>query len=79
MNGTCAVGGLRVTADGTGLASHAGSLLLAEMADRSGLTAGLSAAMAHTRKRASRHDPGTTLAHLAVMLADGGDLSLIHI
>jgi len=43
------------------------------MADRSGLTAGLSAAMAHTRRRASRHDPGTTLAHLAVMLADGGD------
>ena len=73
MNGTCAVGGLRVTADGTGLASHAGSLLLAEMADRSGLTAGLSAAMGHTRSRASRHDPGTTLAHLAVMLADGGD------
>lgn len=73
MNGTCAVGGLRVTADGTGLASHAGSLLLAEMADRSGLTAGLSAAMAHTRTRASRHDPGATLAHLAVMLADGGD------
>jgi len=64
---------LRVTADGTGLASHAGSLLLAEMADRSGLTAGLSAAMAHTRSRVSRHDPGTTLAHLAVMLADGGD------
>ena len=62
-----------MTADGAGLASHAGSLLLAEMADRSGLTAGLSSAMAHTRKRASRHDPGTTLAHLAVMLADGGD------
>jgi len=62
-----------VTADGTGLASHAGSLLLAEMADRSGLTAGLSVAMADTRRRASRHDPGTTLAHLAVMLADGGD------
>ncbi len=41
VNGTCAVGGLRVTADGTGLASHAGSLLLAEMADRSGLTAGV--------------------------------------
>ena len=73
MNGTCAVGGLRVTADGTGLASHAGSLLLAEMADRSGLTTGLSGAMAHTRRRVSRHDPGTVLAHLAVMLADGGD------
>ena len=73
MNGTCAVRGLQVTADGTGLASHAGSLLLAEMADRSGLTAGLSSAMAHTRQRASRHDPGTVLAHLAVMLADGGD------
>ena len=43
------------------------------MADRSGLTAGLSAAMAHTRVRVGRHDPGITLAHLAVMLADGGD------
>ena len=42
MNGTCAVRGLMVTADGSGQASHAGSLLLAEMADRSGLTAGLS-------------------------------------
>lgn len=62
-----------MTADGTGLASHAGSLLLAEMADRSGLTEGLSAAMAHRRQRVGRHDPGTVLAHLAVMLADGGD------
>ena len=39
---------VRVTADGSGLTSHAGSLLLAELADRSGLTDGLSVAMAYT-------------------------------
>jgi len=64
---------MKVTADGEGVATHAGSLLLAEMADGSGLTDGLSAAMAHTRSRRSGHDPGRVLAHLAVMLADGGD------
>jgi hypothetical protein len=62
-----------VTGDGKGVASHAGALLLAELADRVGLTEGLSAAMAHTRRRRSAHDPGVVLAHLAVMLADGGD------
>ena len=50
-----------------------GSLLLAELADRVGLTEGLSAAMAHTRRRRSAHDPGVVLTQLAVMLADGGD------
>jgi hypothetical protein len=48
-------------------------LLLAELADRVGLTAGLSAAMTHTRRRRSAHDPGVVLTQLAVMLADGGD------
>ena len=62
-----------VTGDGKGVGSHAGSLLLAELADRVGLTAGLSAAMAHSRRRRSAHDPGVVLTHLAVMLADGGD------
>lgn len=68
MKATCAVGGIRVTADGSVVASHAGSLLLAAVADAGGLTAGLSAAMAHTGRRARRHDPGVVLAHLAVML-----------
>ena len=61
-----------VTADGTGVAAHAGTRLVADMADGLGLTAGLSAAMAQTRQRRSGHDPGRVLADLAVMVADGG-------
>jgi hypothetical protein len=64
---------VRVTGDGRGVASHAGTLLVAELADRVGLTAGLSAAMTHTRQRRSAHDPGVVLVQLAVSLVDGGD------
>jgi Transposase DDE domain group 1 len=64
---------LRVTADGTGVVSHAGSALLTGTADRVGLTRALSDAMAPTRQRASAHDPGVVLRDLVVMLADGGD------
>jgi len=61
-----------VTADGEGVVSHAGSALLVGLADRVGLTAALSGAMASTRERVSAHDPGVVLRDLAVMLADGG-------
>lgn len=64
---------LVVRADGAGQVSHAGSELLAGVADRVGLTRGLSAAMAPTRERRSAHDPGVVLRDLAVMLADGGE------
>ena len=73
MNATQAARWVKVTGDGKGVAGHAGALLVAELADRVGLTAGLSAAMAHTRRRRSAHDPGVVLTHLAVSLADGGD------
>ena len=73
VNRTRAAQRVVVTGDGKGVVSHAGALLLAELADRVGLTEGLSAAMAHTRRRRSAHDPGVVLTHLAVMLADGGD------
>ncbi len=63
---------LVVTADGTGVAAHVGSRLLADMADALGLTAGLSAAMAPTRQRRSAHDPGRVLVDLVVSVADGG-------
>ncbi len=53
--------------------SHSGSALLAELADRLGLTQALGDAMADTRMRRSAHDPGAVLCDLAVMLADGGD------
>lgn len=73
MNATRAAQRVKVTGDGKGVAGHAGALLVAELADRVGLTEGLSGAMAHTRRRRSAHDPGVVLAHLAVSLADGGD------
>src|ERR1700681_2241826 len=73
MNATCAARRVRVTGDVKGVASHAGALWIAELADRVGLTGGLSDAMAHTRQRRSAHDPGVVLAQLAVSLADGGD------
>ena len=62
-----------VAADGAGLVSHAGAALLAEIADRTGLTRELSAVLAGLRERRGRHDPGRVIRDLAVMLADGGD------
>jgi Transposase DDE domain group 1 len=64
---------VEVTADGEGLVSHAGSALLAELADRSGLTEALSEALWATRERRSAHDPGRVVRDLALMLCDGGD------
>jgi hypothetical protein len=61
-----------VRADGTGLSSRAGTALLALVAQRLGLTDGLSAALAGTRERRSGHDPGRVLCDLAVMAGDGG-------
>lgn len=63
---------ITVTADGAGVASHAGSRLLADLADRTGLTDALGDALAGTRRRRSAHDPGRVLTDVAVMLADGG-------
>jgi len=64
---------VEVRADGQGLVSHAGAFLLVELADRLGLTAALSSAMAPTRERRSAHDPGVVLRDLAIAIADGGD------
>ena len=63
---------LKVTGDGRGVVGHAGARLLSDLADRLGLTAGLSAAMAPTKQRRRGHDRGRVLADLAVMIADGG-------
>jgi len=64
---------VEVTADGAGLVSHAGSALLAQVADRLGLTSGLSLRLAALKQRRRGHDPGRVLRDLAVMLADGGE------
>ena len=64
---------VEVTADGEGLVSHAGSALLAQIADKSGLTKALSLRLEGLKQRRSGHDPGRVVRDLAVMLADGGD------
>ncbi len=64
---------VEVTADGEGLVSHAGSALLAQMADKTGLTRALSRGLEGMRERRGGHDAGQVVRDLAVMLADGGD------
>jgi DDE family transposase len=59
------------TADGEGVVSHAGSRLLADVADRTTLTGELGEALAGLRKPRSRHDPGRVLVDMAVAIADG--------
>lgn len=61
-----------VTADGDGVVSHAGAALLAETADRIGLTEALSEGLRPMRRRRGVHDPGRVVRDLAVMLASGG-------
>ncbi len=65
--------GLKVTGGGTGIVNHADARLLADLADRVGLTTALSAAMAPTKQRRRGHDRGEVLVDVAVMLADGGE------
>ena len=60
-----------ITTDGTGVVSHAGTVLLAELADRIGLTALLSEASDGLRERRAGHDPGRVLIDVAVAIADG--------
>ena len=62
-----------VTIDGQNLVSHAGLGLLAEMADRSGLTTAMSEAMRGCGISWHTHDPGVVLTHLVVAIADGAD------
>lgn len=62
---------LVITTGGRGVVAHAGARLLCELADGVGLTEGLSAAMASTKKRRRGHDRGRILTDLAVGIADG--------
>jgi hypothetical protein len=64
---------MRVTTDGKNLVSHAGTALLSELADRSGLTEAMSVAMSACGINWHTHDPGVVLTHLAVAIADGAD------
>jgi hypothetical protein len=62
-----------VAADGDGLVSRAGTAVLAQVADKVGLSRALSARLAVLKQRRRGHDPGRVIRDLAVMLADGGE------
>jgi hypothetical protein len=62
-----------VAADGRGVVGHAGTRLLADLAEVTGLTGAFSEALAPLRVRQRGHDPGRVAVDLAVMLADGGE------
>jgi hypothetical protein len=64
--------GLEVTAGGEGVVSHAGLALLRRLADKTGLTAGLSRALASPRLLV--HDRGRVTADLACAIADGAEV-----
>ena len=62
---------ITATADGEGVVSHVGSRLLADVADRTMLTAELAEALAGLGKPRTRHDPGRVVVDMAVAVADG--------
>jgi Transposase DDE domain group 1 len=64
---------VEVTSDGAGLVSHAGTALVAQVAEKVGLTNALSLRLAQVKQRRRGHDPGRVIRDLAVMLVDGGE------
>ena len=64
---------VEVTSDGAGLVSHTGTALVAQVADKLGLTRALSLRLAAVKQRQRGHDPGMVIRDLAVMLVDGGE------
>ena len=70
---------VKVSADGAGLVSRVGALLLRELTVETGLASGWTEALLDTYKAfPTVHPPGRVLADLAVMIADGGD-ALSHL
>ena len=64
---------VKVSADGHGVVSHAGMGLLRELADRTGLSAQVTAALADTYRGPWTYAPGEVFADLAAAVADGAD------
>ena len=69
MKGSAWANGLEVTGGGTGVVSHAGLGLVRLLADKTGLTGGLSRAL--FSGRVLGHDRGRVLADIACAIADG--------
>ena len=64
---------VKVSADGRGVVSHAGSALLRELAAETGLADAVSGALLDTYRGVPVHMPGQVFADLAVAIADGAD------
>src|SRR6516164_10918418 len=73
MNDSARSRRVAVSADGRGLVSEAGAVLLWETLRVTGLGRGLSAALEQWRAPRAVHDPGKIVADLAAALALGGD------
>ena len=73
MNNTARRPKITVSADGRGLVSQAGALLLAETLRVTGLGEGLADGLSRWRTPRAVHDPGKILTDLAMTLALGGD------
>jgi len=65
--------GVKVSADGRGVVSHAGTALLRELAAETGLAGAVSGALLDTYRGLPLHFPGQVFADLAVAIADGAD------
>jgi len=72
VNATGWLKGLEVTGGGTGVVSHAGLALLRALADKTGVTGGLSKALGSERLLV--HDRGRVVADLACAIADGAEV-----
>jgi len=64
---------VKVSADGHGVVSHAGMAMVRELADWSGLSAQVTAALADTYRGPWVYAPGEVFADLAAAVADGAD------
>jgi Transposase DDE domain group 1 len=73
VNNSARTGRIAVSADGKGLVSQAGSVLLWETLRVTGLGRGLSQNLARWRSPQAVHDPGKVIADLAAAVALGGD------
>ena len=73
MKNIAAASPVKVSADGHGVVSHAGMGMLRELADRTGLSAQVTAALADTYRGPWVYAPGEVFADLAAAVADGAD------
>jgi len=71
VKSSAAVSRVKVSADGQGVVSHAGVGLLREIADLTGLSSQVTAALADTYNGPWIHPPGAVFADLAAAVADG--------